>query len=386
MNLVIHDLPIEEWNKISHNYAKNWQIVSDDGFIRPCIGCFGCWDKDPGKCIIHDGYENMGHLIHHADEVVIISRYTWGGFSSFVKNVLDRSLGYGLPFIEIKNGHSYLKKRYNENKPFSFIFYGCNINEEQKENTKKAVTMLCELTRWHIKDISFVNNAQIAPQKRRSMTLNVTNNNIEEKIILLNASMRSANSCSAKLADKLAMLLNKQTEIIHLEVFINRMTELIQILSNAKILVLCTPIYDEGCPSQLIRLLELFANEYNGGSKKIYVLSNDGLYDIKQFENLFSTVRNWCQTMNFAYCGGLGISAGPLIVNYMSRFGSWPTKKVAQEMDRFCEAINNNDKTEDIYTEPYLYPRLLYKLINNRTWGKKAKENGIRPEDLYRRL
>jgi hypothetical protein len=90
--------------------------------------------------------------------------------------------------------------------------------------------------------------------------------------------------------------------------------------------------------------------------------------------------------MNFAYCGGLGISAGPLIVNYMSRFGSWPTKKVAQEMDRFCEAINNNDKTEDIYTEPYLYPRLLYKLINNRTWGKKAKENGIRPEDLYRRL
>lgn len=387
MKLLIHDLNDGDWNKISHKY-QGYNIISNNGSIRPCIGCFGCWDKDPGKCIIHDGYENMGHLIHHADEVVIISRYTWGGFSSFVKNVLDRSLGYSLPFIEIKNGHSYLKKRYNENKPFSFIFYGCNIiNEEQKKNTKKAVAALCSLTRSYIKGITFVNNVQIAPPKKRSMTLNVTNyNNVEEKIILLNASMRSANSNSAKLADKLAMLLNKQTEIMHLEVFINRMTELIQILSNAKILVLCTPIYDEGCPSQLIRLLELFANEYNGGSKKIYVLSNDGLYDIKQFENLFSTVRNWCQTMNFAYCGGLGISAGPLIVNYMSRFGSWPTKKVAQEMDRFCEAINNNDKTEDIYTEPYFFPRFLYTFINNRTWGKKAKENGIRPEDLYRRL
>ena len=386
MNLVIHDLPIEEWNKISHSYAKNWQIVSDDGSIRPCIGCFGCWDKDPGKCIIHDGYENMGYLIHHADEVVIISRYTWGGFSSFVKNVLDRSLGYTLPFIEIKKGHSYLKKRYNENKPLSFIFYGGNINEEQKKNTQKAVAALCQLTRSYIKDIAFVNNAQIASSKNKHESKCDKYNNVEEKIILLNASMRSANSNSAKLADKLAMRLNKQTEIIHLEVFINRMTELIQILSNVSTLVLCTPIYDEGCPSQLIRLLEFFANEYNGESKKIYVLSNDGLYDIKQFENLFSIVRNWCQTMNFAYCGGLGISAGSLIVNYISRFDSWPTKKVDQEMDRLCEAINNNDKTDDIYTGPYLFPRFLYTLINNRTWRKKAKGNGIRTEDLYRRL
>ena len=48
-------------------------------------GCFSCRSKTPGQCIVRDGYENMGALIHQADEVIVISRYTFGGFSVFVK-------------------------------------------------------------------------------------------------------------------------------------------------------------------------------------------------------------------------------------------------------------------------------------------------------------
>ena len=96
MKLVIHDLNPEEWEQIREEYAEN-DIISDNGKIQPCIGCFSCWNRTPGQCVIHDGYENMGKLIHDAEEVVVISRYTWGGFSSFVKGVFDRSLGYVLP-------------------------------------------------------------------------------------------------------------------------------------------------------------------------------------------------------------------------------------------------------------------------------------------------
>ena len=88
MNLVIHDLSEKEWNKIKADY-EGWKVVSDNGNIGPCIGCFCCWRKTPGECVIKDGYENMGALIHHADEVVVISRYTYGGFSSFVKNAFS---------------------------------------------------------------------------------------------------------------------------------------------------------------------------------------------------------------------------------------------------------------------------------------------------------
>ena len=128
MNLIIHDLNSDEWNKISEKYS-GWSVVSDTGTIRPCNGCFSCWNRTPGKCVICDGYENMGYLIHHAEEVVVISRYTYGGFSGFVKNVFDRSLGYVLPQFEVINGETHHKKRYDEDKPFTFIFYGESFSD-----------------------------------------------------------------------------------------------------------------------------------------------------------------------------------------------------------------------------------------------------------------
>ena len=117
MNLIIHDLNEREWTAISEKY-KGWEIISDNGTIKPCVGCFGCWLKDPGQCVMKDGYNRMGALIHKADEVVVVSRYTYGGFSSFVKNVFDRSIGWVLPFFEVYEGEMHHKKRYPEDKLF----------------------------------------------------------------------------------------------------------------------------------------------------------------------------------------------------------------------------------------------------------------------------
>ena len=103
MRLVIHDLTEDNWEIIKQNYSND-RIISDHGTIHPCIGCFSCWNKTPGQCVIRDGYENMGVLIHEASEVIVISRYTYGGFSGFVKNVFDRSLGYVLPQFEVIAG------------------------------------------------------------------------------------------------------------------------------------------------------------------------------------------------------------------------------------------------------------------------------------------
>ena len=84
-NLLIHDLDPAEWEKISRDYS-GWNVVTDNGSIHPCTGCFSCWNRTPGRCVIQDGYENMGSLIHQAGEVVVISKYTYGGFSGGVSN------------------------------------------------------------------------------------------------------------------------------------------------------------------------------------------------------------------------------------------------------------------------------------------------------------
>ena len=54
MKLLIHDYTPEEFAPLAAQY-EGWDVISDDGTIRPCIGCFGCWVKTPGQCVIHDG-------------------------------------------------------------------------------------------------------------------------------------------------------------------------------------------------------------------------------------------------------------------------------------------------------------------------------------------
>ena len=382
MNLIIHDLNSDEWNKISEKYS-GWSVVSDTGTIHPCNGCFSCWNRTPGKCVVCDGYENMGYLIHHAEEVVVISRYTYGGFSGFVKNVFDRSLGYVLPQFEVINGETHHKKRYDEDKPFTFIFYGESFSDEEKESARRYVQAVCANIRGHVKELVF--RKCKTGEKRDSGILQ--KNGPAGKVILLNGSMRSADGNSAKLARKLAAQLKVDSETVDLRDYMKDLNALADNLKEAPALVLCVPLYVDGLPSQVIRLLEVMEN-HRGISKRIYVLANMGLYESSQLANLFSAVRQWCGKMNYDYCGGLGVSAGELLGTLMEAipFRAGPTRNVAKGMDMLAYAINVGSVTEDFFTEPYRFPRSLYIYIANTSWNRTAKSNGIRPEDLYRKL
>ena len=158
-------------------------------------------------------------------------------------------------------------------------------------------------------------------------------------------------------------------------------------LADASRMILCVPLYVDGLPSQVIRLMEMLES-YTGESKQIYVLANMGLYESSQLVNLFSAVRQWCEKCGFEYCGGLGVSAGELLGTLMEviPLGTGATKKAAQGLDVLAEAITAGRAAGDIYAEPYRFPRSLYIWIANTNWNRTARRNGIKPEDMYRRL
>ena len=379
MNLLIHDLKPDDWDAIRQTYA-GWHIVSDDGTIRPCVGCFSCWNKTPGQCVIRDGYDDIGILIHHAEQVVVITRYTYGGFSGFVKNVFDRCIGYALPHFEVVDGETHHKKRYDEDKPYTFIFYGHNLGEAEQNCARRYVKAVCANTRGHVRDVVFREAQRPLPSGGRPSSIPSAG-----KLVLLNGSMRATNGNSAKLARRLAGQLKREAEIVNLRDNLTRMTG---ILEGASELVVCTPLYLDGLPSQVIRFMEAAQREYRGPSMRIYVLANMGLYESKQLVNLFSAVRQWCEQMRFSYCGGLGVSAGELVGVLMQHlpFPVGFTRNVARGMKRLTDAIDGGAVIEDIYAEPFCFPRWLYIWLANNGWKRMAKENGIKPEDIYRQL
>ncbi len=381
MNLLIHDLGPEVRDRIEAEY-DGWTVISDNGTILPCTGCFCCWHKTPGQCILRDGYEHMGALIHQAEEVTVISRYTHGGFSAFVKNVFDRSLGYVLPQFEIVKGETHHKKRYEEDKPFTFIFYGASPDEEKKRCAERYVRAVCTNIRGHIKDIVFRECGGPFVPVPRSLP------DTDKKVLLLNGSERSVSGNSAKLAARLLKMLKKETESIALKQYAGRMQDLFPLLDAASDLVLCMPLYVDGLPSQVIRFMEHARHEYDGSSKRVYVLANMGLYEPCQLENLFEAVRQWCGVMRFEYRGGLGLSAGEFIGVMADSLPltAGPLKNVGTGLQKLAGAIDTGTSLQEIYTGPRFLPRPLFVFIANQSWNGEAKQNGIRPADLYRRL
>ena len=386
MGLLIHDLGPEEWAKASRVY-DGWDIVTDNGSIRPCVGCFSCWDRDPGRCAIKDGYHDMGERIHHADEVVVISRYTYGGFSGSVKGIFDRCLGYVLPQFEVAGGESHHKKRYDEDKPFTFIFYGHDLSDDEKASAKRYVTAVCANIRGRVKDVIFRECEAGGPVKTGLQSGSEAYPE-GSRIILLNGSMRSRDGNSAKLARQLAARLSRETEPVDLKDWLGDLPGLVKRLEDAPVIVLCTPLYVDGLPSLVIRLLETFGKEYSGKPKKIYVLANMGLYESSQLVNLFSAVTQWSRKMGFDYCGGLGISAGELVGGLMEMipFGKGPIKRAAEGMDLLARAIDSGSRTYDIYAEPKGFPKRLFIQIANRSWDMNARKHGLDPKEMFRQL
>jgi len=80
--------------------------------IAPCLGCFGCWIKTPGECVIDDAGRDVARGIVGSDLVVYLTPIQFGGYSYELKKALDRSIPIISPYFRLVNGEVHHKRRY----------------------------------------------------------------------------------------------------------------------------------------------------------------------------------------------------------------------------------------------------------------------------------
>jgi multimeric flavodoxin WrbA/putative sterol carrier protein len=69
--------------------------------IEHCLGCFSCWTKTPGKCIIKDDMSELIEKYINADVVLWSFPLYYFGMPSKIKAFLDRLLPTSLPVMSI---------------------------------------------------------------------------------------------------------------------------------------------------------------------------------------------------------------------------------------------------------------------------------------------
>lgn len=103
------------------------------GQLAHCIGCFGCWVKNPGACVQKDSMDEINRAYMNSDIVIYLSPIIFGGFSSQIKNALDRSMPNISPFFTTQKGLTLHKARYPKYPVVLLIGYGDFIPAQDKE-------------------------------------------------------------------------------------------------------------------------------------------------------------------------------------------------------------------------------------------------------------
>lgn len=128
--------------------------------IAPCRGCFYCWVKTPGECIIHDEQISIARKIINSDLVMFLSPLILGYLPSKIKHCLDRLIPLLHPYIELIEGECHHRKRYDKYPDFAVLF---DIDEGSQSEDILILRQLMErlMINFHGK-LQFFENIEVS--------------------------------------------------------------------------------------------------------------------------------------------------------------------------------------------------------------------------------
>lgn len=201
------------------------------------------------------------------------------------------------------------------------------------------------------------------------------------KTLFLNGSPKNADSASELIINALSQRLSV-SENIYLNAKKTNKQEFLEKIKEIDTLVIVFPLYVDGLPSHLLRLLFDVKNDIKLFNPNLTVcaIANNGFYEGRQNCIALSMIRNFCISADAKWGQGLGIGAGGMLSS--APIGAGPLKNIGLALDKFSDNLINGIADEDIFVEPN-FPKFLYKILAHMNFKGNAKKNGLRKKELY---
>lgn len=106
--------------------------------IANCVGCFGCWTKTPGKCVIRDDAVEVYPAIAASRQILYVSKVKYGGYDTVMKTMLERSIPVQQAFIRLLHGETHHVQRAVVPKQAVILAYG-DIPEQEQQVFRRLV-------------------------------------------------------------------------------------------------------------------------------------------------------------------------------------------------------------------------------------------------------
>ena len=206
------------------------------------------------------------------------------------------------------------------------------------------------------------------------------------KITIINGSPKTVKSNSEILENYLFPLLKENNIKKYYSIYFQLNDKTKNEIYNSDILIFIFPLYVDGIPSNLLKLLVKFEKEnVVRPETKIYCIVNNGFYEGKQNFLALLHMKNWCKKVNAKWGQGIGIGSGELLP-YLKKFklGQGPLKNLEKILNRLSRNILTLNSDNNIYINPN-WPKSLYFIQGSISWILKARKNNLKIRELFKK-
>lgn len=206
------------------------------------------------------------------------------------------------------------------------------------------------------------------------------------KITIINGSPKTVKSNSEILGNYLFPLLKENNIKKYYSIYFQLNDKTKNEIYNSDVLIFIFPLYVDGIPSNLLKLLVKFEKEnVVRPETKIYCIVNNGFYEGKQNFLALLHMKNWCKKVNAKWGQGIGIGSGELLP-YLKKFklGQGPLKNLEKILNRVSRNILTLNSDKNIYINPN-WPKILYFIQGSFSWILKARKNNLKIRELFKK-
>ena len=165
MNLLLSDMV---FRTALPQTADNRYVFLPEQNVSNCIGCFGCWVKTPGKCVIRDDAVSVYPLIAQSRKLLYVSRIRYGSYDIPMKTMLERAIPVQQAFIRLLDGETHHVQRAVVPKKATIVAYGVRDREEE-DLFRRLVARNAKNMSFQSYEIRFTDEEQVEEEVRREV-------------------------------------------------------------------------------------------------------------------------------------------------------------------------------------------------------------------------
>lgn len=397
----------------AQGYEVKHIVVLRDKTLGHCRGCFQCWLKTPGICVIDDDNRELSAKFIQSDLVIMLTPVTFGAYSPELKGMLDHLIANVSPFFTTVNGESHHRKRYSRYTDLMAIGWNDTPDETQKAMFRhlawrNAINFHSERSNWGVVRSEASDAALKAQLEALTRNLDRTTAKSGEALpriavtggvaselrnaLQLVGSPRMATSSSAALGGYLLRQLEAQgvaTETICIHKAMRdaeKRQAMLDAIDRADLCILAFPLYIDSLPAPVLSLMRTIRERRAGLPPKgaFAAIANCGFIESRQNAHALATCAIFAEAAGLRWLGGIAIGGGEGLVHGQEFLKPGRmTMPYKHALDQVAEALTKGnavpEEAAQQLAKPFV-PAWLHRFAGSKRWKKEARRNGVERE------